>query len=279
VKILLTGATGFVGRQVLPHLLERGHEVRVVVRESTTRELTSASQRVERFEVNDLFTTERRQLGKMLSGIDVVIHAAWRVSSPDYLSSPDNFDCLYGSVRLGQAFTELGGRRFIGIGTCFEYDLTGGEISSETPLKPLTTYGVCKAATFHSLSLLFAANSTEFLWCRLFYLYGVGERSSRLVPYIRDRISAGQPALLGSGTQVRDYLDVQVAAKLIVEQALGAACGEKNICSGAPISVRELAERVADEYQRRDLLVFGAREDSPLDPPVVVCRAEPGRSS
>lgn len=279
MKILLTGATGFVGSQVLGRLLEKGHEVRVVVRESTNRILRLPSQQVERFEVCDLFTAEHGELKKMLSGVDVVIHAAWSVSSPDYLTSVDNFECLYGSIRLGQAFTELGGRRFIGIGTCFEYDLTHGEISSATPLKPTTTYGICKAALFHSLSLIFAANSTEFLWCRLFYLYGVGERPSRLVPYIRDRISAGQPALLGSGKQVRDYLDVQVAANLIVEESLGIARGEKNICSGAPISVRELAERIADEYQRRDLLVFGAREDSPLDPPVVVCRDDLGRST
>lgn len=193
--------------------------------------------------------------------------------------SADNFDCLVGSMRLGQVFTQLGGRRFVGIGTCFEYGLTDGEISYDTPLRPVTTYGLCKASLFRSLSLLFAATSTEFLWCRLFYLYGAGERPWRLVPYIRNQLSAGQPALLGSGNHIRDYMDVRLAAKLIVDQALGPACGEKNICSGTPISVRELAERIADEYQRRDLLVFGARDDSPHDPPVVACRAESGPTS
>jgi nucleoside-diphosphate-sugar epimerase len=75
---------------------------------------------------------------------------------------------------------------------------------------------------------------------------------------------------LSSGTQIRDYLDVHEAGQMIVEAALGSVQGPVNICSGMPVTVRQLAERIADEYDRRDLLRFGARADNPVEPPCVV---------
>jgi dTDP-6-deoxy-L-talose 4-dehydrogenase (NAD+) len=104
----------------------------------------------------------------------------------------------------------------------------------------------------------------------VFYLSGEGEDSRRLVPYLRAKLAAGEPAELTSGNQVRDHLDVREVAQLIVNHALGDETGPINICSGVPVTVRQLAERIADEYGRRDLLKFGARPDNPLDPPYVV---------
>ena len=109
-----------------------------------------------------------------------------------------------------------------------------------------------------------------FAWCRLFYLYGEGEDLRRLVSYVRGRLQAGEPAELSSGSQVRDFLDVREAARMVVDVALGSLEGPVNICSGTAVTVRELAERIADEFGRRDLLRFGARPDNPVDPPCVV---------
>jgi len=81
---------------------------------------------------------------------------------------------------------------------------------------------------------------------------------------------AGEPAELSSGSQVRDFLDVREAARMIVDVALGSQEGPVNICSGKPVTVRELAERIADDFGRRDLLRFGARPDNPVDPACVV---------
>jgi dTDP-6-deoxy-L-talose 4-dehydrogenase (NAD+) len=117
---------------------------------------------------------------------------------------------------------------------------------------------------------LLPGQGVAFAWCRLFYLYGEGEDGRRLVPYLRSRLQAGLPAELSSGTQVRDYLDVREAADMIIDVALGSRKGPVNICSGEPVTVRELAERIADEFGRRDLLHFGARAENSLDPPIVV---------
>ncbi|MDC0343674.1 NAD(P)-dependent oxidoreductase, partial [bacterium] len=90
------------------------------------------------------------------------------------------------------------------------------------------------------------------------------------VPYLHRRLSAGEPADLTSGTQLRDFLDVDKAAAMLVKEALAARTGAVNIASGEGITVRALAERIADGYGRRDLLNFGARPDNITDPPCVV---------
>ena len=116
----------------------------------------------------------------------------------------------------------------------------------------------------------FRKQEIEFAWCRLFYLYGEGEDERRLVPYLRGKLTAGEPAELTSGKQIRDYLDVREAGRMIVEAALGAVQGPVKSAPAWPITVRQLAEPIADEYGRRDLLRFGARPDNPVDPPCVV---------
>ena len=75
---------------------------------------------------------------------------------------------------------------------------------------------------------------------------------------------------LSAGTQVRDFMDVDEAAALLIQDALSGRTGISNICSGSGTSVRSIAERIADQYGRRDLLVFGARPDNPDDPPCVI---------
>jgi nucleoside-diphosphate-sugar epimerase len=79
-----------------------------------------------------------------------------------------------------------------------------------------------------------------------------------------------EPAELSSGNQIRDFLDVAVAGRLIANMVLNDQTGPVNICSGVPITVRDLAEKIADEYGRRDLLIFGAKPKSSFDPPCVL---------
>ena len=81
---------------------------------------------------------------------------------------------------------------------------------------------------------------------------------------------AGETAELTSGNQIRDYMDVKEAGRMIAEVARGNQQGPVNVCSATPITVRKLAEQIADEYGCLDLLHFGARPDNLVDPPCVV---------
>lgn len=268
--ILLTGATGFVGRQVLRQLSDQNYGMRIVIREGLSDQVKGCAGIEKIIETSDLFRESADWWAVACEGVDSVIHLAWYVEPGKYLQSSKNLDCLTGTLQLAQGAAQAGMRRFIGIGTCFEYDLTRCMLSVQTPLRPLTPYAGAKAAAFMALSQWLPQQGVEFAWCRLFYLYGEGEDERRLVPCLRAKLTAGEPAELTSGAQVRDYLDVRDAGRMIVDSALGVVQGPINICSGIPITVRQLAEQIADEYGRRDLLRFGARADNPIDPPYVV---------
>ncbi|OBF66049.1 oxidoreductase [Mycobacterium sp. 852002-51971_SCH5477799-a] len=270
MTVTLTGATGFVGRQILRKLLERDCSVQVLVRDPSRLEDIPARGEVKVVQTPDLFTAANDRLEKFLEGSESLIHAAWHVAPGEYLTSPLNLTCLTGTINLASVFSAVGGRRFVGLGTCAEYDASAGLMTTATSLAPKTLYAACKASAFQVLGNFFDTKGVSFAWCRIFYLYGEGEDERRLVPYIRKQLEAGKEVLLSQGDQVRDFLDVKDAARMIADVAVGDHEGAVNVCSGKAVTVRQLAERIADEYGRRELLRFGARPENRFDPPRLV---------
>jgi len=268
--VLLTGSTGFVGRQVAKALAAAGIPLRLVLREGShpPREVGSSLESVRH--TADLFAESADWWQRACEGIDTVVHVAWYAEPGRYLQSALNLDCLAGTLNLAKGAAAARVRRWAGVGTCFEYDLSAGRLSIDTPLRPTTPYAGAKAAAYLTLSPWFREQGVEFVWCRLFYLYGEHEDARRLVPYIRSRLAAGEAAELTSGNQIRDFMNVGEAGQMIADTVLSGRTGAVNVCSGVAITVRELAEQVADEFGRRDLLRFGARPDNLVDPPVVV---------
>jgi dTDP-6-deoxy-L-talose 4-dehydrogenase (NAD+) len=267
---LLTGATGFVGLQILKALERQGVTCRVVARKGKEEFFDLFSNIESVIITDDLFAEPSSFMEAACGNVHTVIHAAWYVDPEDYLQSLRNMDCLRGTLLLSHACAAVGVKRFVGLGTCFEYDVRSGYLSTETAIKPTSMYAASKAAAFLFLLQFFQLGRIEFAWARLFYLFGEGEKEQRLVPYIRSRLERSERVELTSGDQVRDFLDVKEAGRKIAELAMGSFCGPANICSGTGITVRALAEKIADEYGRRDLLAFGARPHNLVDPPCVV---------
>jgi len=268
--ILLTGGTGFVGRQIARELAARNYRVRFVVRKGSESRIQHSEGVESIVPTPDLWSESAAWHALLCKDVDTVIHAAWYAEPGQYLQSPKNADCLRGTLQLAQGAIDARLRRFVGIGTCFEYDLDQGRLSTQTALKPTSPYAEAKVAAFTALSQLLPPRRVSFAWCRLFYLYGEHEDGRRLVPYLRSKLAAGEPAELGTGKQIRDYLDVREAGRMIADTALGGTPGPVNICSSVPVTIREIAERIADEYGRRDLLHFGVRPEKLTDPPCVV---------
>ena len=194
--VLLTGATGFVGRQVLRALIENGVRVRVVVRDGKQGQCAVGAGIDAVITTPDLFAENADWWAEVCKGVDTVVHSAWYAEPGKYLESPQNFDCLIGTLQLAKGAEQARVRRFVGIGTCIEYDLTSGLLSVDTPLRPLTPYAEAKVAAFTTLSQWFHRQRVEFAWCRLFYLFGEGEDARRLVPYLHAKLAAGQAAEL-----------------------------------------------------------------------------------
>lgn len=268
--VLLTGGTGFVGRHLAAELAARGYLIRFVVRtgRATAVAPTAAVESV--VETANLFTESVERCADMCAGVDTVVHAAWYAEPGRYLVDEQNFACLTGSLNLGRGAAIAAVRRFIGLGTCLEYDTSVGRLAPDTPLKPASPYAAAKAATFLNLMNWLPRHEVGFAWCRLFYLYGEGEDQRRIVPYICERLRAGLPAELTTGDQVRDFLDVKFATKLIADVVESDVVGAVNICSGNAVTVRQLAEAIADEFGRRDLLRFGVKPKHDTEPAVVV---------
>lgn len=269
-KILITGATGFVGSQVLKNLLARNKDVYAVVRKTKKNLLKKKYPNLNLIVTNDLFAESSEWWNKKCKGIHTIIHLAWYAEPRKYLNSSKNINCLKGSLNMAQGAIKAGVKKFVGIGTCFEYDLSLGRLSVNSLLKPTTIYSAAKLSLYTALSQLFIDNSIKFTWCRLFYLYGEGEDDRRLVAYIHKQLNKGKVVKLSSGKQIRDFLNVSEVGRIIHIIALGSKEGPINICSGNPITVRQMAENIADIYNRRDLLKFGARPDNLIDPPKVV---------
>ncbi|HVR89990.1 MAG TPA: NAD(P)-dependent oxidoreductase [Novosphingobium sp.] len=266
-RILLTGGTGFVGQQVLRALLQSdGVTVTVLTRQA----IASHDGRLRYLQSPDLFAQSDSWYEEICRDIDVVIHCAWYVAPGDYQSSDRNLACLRGTLGLAEGAAAAGVQRFVGVGTCLEYAFGPDPLTLDTPLAPTSPYAAAKAAAFLALSRMLPARGTAFAWCRLFYLYGQNEDPQRLVAGLRTKLARGEPVQLTQGRQIRDFLDVATAGERIASIALSAYEGAANVCSGLPVTVRALAESIADEFCRRDLLEFGARPENAIDPPVVL---------
>ena len=267
--MLITGGTGFVGRQIVKALSKKGVEMTLVVRSGKEKYAKEINSLANIISSKNIFAESQQWWAHACSNIDTVIHSAWHVEPGNYLESKKNLECLIGSLDLVGGAEIAKVRRFIGIGTCFEYKVSSSRITLETPLEPLSTYAASKVSLFNFCSEFLPKQKIEFAWCRLFYLYGDGEDERRLLPYVRKKVSNGEVAELTSGKQIRDYMDVCQAGLQIAEVALGTVAGPVNICSGLTTTVRELAEEIAKEYGRPDLLSFGAKDENPAEPPCI----------
>ena len=268
--VLLTGSTGFVGRQILKKLYNTDLRIRLVVRVDGEDLNVENNPQIESIiYTNDVFLETTEWWIKVLTNVNIVIHAAWYTKPGKYIDSPVNLTCLEGTLKLANACIASGVTKFVGLGTCFEYNLENKYLSIHSPIKPTTLYSASKAATYFLLKNLFK-NKINFLWCRLFYLFGDGEDPLRFIPYLRKQLEKGEVAELTDGNQIRDYLDVEIAGKMIVDFSIRNINGAVNICSGNGITIKEMAIKIAKEYNREDLLKFGVRKSNLVDPPCVI---------
>lgn len=259
MRVLVTGAAGFIGSWVVKALLERDHEVIGSFRPGQTPRVDVTSHG--RFTPWPADLDDPNALEALARGVcaEVAVHMAWYADPSTYLHSPRNMDSLAMTVKLARALYENGCRKIVGVGTCVEYAPSDGLRKEGDPLDPRTLYAVCKRAACLAIEALAAEERKEFAWARLFHMHGPGDAKVRLVPSLVAKLRRGASVDLTDGTQVRDHLHVSDVGTAMAVIATGDAAGPVNVCSGEPVTLRQVAEMVARIVGGPELLRFNAR--------------------
>ena len=253
-SVLITGASGFIGRQCIHWLKLQNFEVHAVF----SRKKPSGFDDINWHQANLLDTDQPDILIRKIAPTHL-LHLAWIVTPGICTSSLENLSWLRTSIDLLQSFLNSGGKRVVIAGSCFEYDWNYGYcLENRTPLSPATLYGTCKHALQLTLKNVSELSDLSSAWGRVFYLYGPHEHPDRLVPSVIRSILKGEDALCSPGTQIRDFLHVSDVGKAFVNLLLSDVVGPVNIASGQPIAVKDLIHCIADKLGRRDLVKLGA---------------------
>jgi nucleoside-diphosphate-sugar epimerase len=234
-----------------------------------TRSLTHESRDGEvRWHKVDLL--DHRARVQMLDSADAqaIVHCAWMTEHGAYWNAPENLDWVGATLSLAREGYARGAKRFVGVGTCAEYDWTAGEALSEntTPIKPATLYGVAKDAARRTLEAFAQVSDLSFAWARVAMLYGAGEHKDRFVASLARALVRGEPAKMSSGKAVRDFLDARDVGAAIAAVALARATGAVNIGSGQPVSLLHVGETLARLAGKPQLLQPGALPDRAGEP-------------
>jgi nucleoside-diphosphate-sugar epimerase len=267
MRVLITGASGFIGSHLTRLLLREGHQIFVLLRPES-----------DPWRIEDLLPNLQVVEGDLLdlpgwsADLDEIhpetcFHFAWYAQPGVFLSSPRNLEYLSASLSLASGLVEAGCSKLVVAGTFSEYDQHQGYLSESSPIQPNTLYGAAKAALFQALHLWAPASGLDLLWTRIFSVYGPGEHPKRFVPAVILAALRGEPTRLSPGEQQRDYLHVGDVAAAVWAAAQSELTGPVNIASGKPAAIGDIALQIGEILGCPQLIRLGDlpyREGDPM---------------
>lgn len=255
-RILITGATGFIGRHLTRTLLAQGHQVIT----TGTRPLESLQAPWLEGSLYRPYDLNQPQPDPFnyFDAPEVLIHLAWQ-GLPNYHKLFHLERNLPASYQFIKQMVLSGLQQVTVLGTCFEYGMQSGPLSEDMPPAPVNAYACAKNSLRQFLTCLSQEHPFLLKWVRLFYLYGEGQSPNAILAQLQQALDTGQDSFnMSGGEQLRDYLPVETVAEYLARIALHPDfTGIVNCCSGQPVSIRKLVEDYLVSHQRSLRLNLG----------------------
>ena len=257
MKILITGANGYLGQGVVKALLDNGQDVI-----ATDFKISNIDDRAKKIEGN-LFDIENPY--EYFDKPDVVLHMAWRDGFIHY--SDNHINDLPNHYNFIKKLIDGGLKKIAVMGSMHEVEFWEGAIKENTPCNPLSLYGISKNALKDMVKLLSKQKNIGYQWLRGYYIVGNSQYGSSIFSKITAAVSEGKeefPFTLGQNQyDFIDYNDFCRQVALTVSQ--DNVNGIINICSGKPEKLADRVEKFIKENDYKIELIYGAFPDRPYD--------------
>lgn len=267
-RLLITGATGFLGTNLMERIDRKEYEVFVLGR------MCPKSVDKEHFFTYDLMKADIHRMYAILDRIkaEVLVMLAWNVSTQSYWESYENHIWAGSSIQLAKMFLDTGGgfKQILFFGTSASYDYELGWLKEKPEYeKPFSVYGITKLYASRMIEKLAKDYGAAYCEARIFSAYGKYERSSRLVPSVIRHMLKGEKITIDKGGLMRDYLFAEDVAAAVYTCIRKRAEGVYNISSGEPVTIRQIVMQIADILGTENLVEF-CIDEKQKNPPLIV---------
>lgn len=257
-KVLLTGATGFIGEHVMNELLKRPVSIIASSSDEGKAKKKNWYSKVQYIPFDFRTIDESADYYSYFKSPDILIHLAWE-GLPNYKSSFHVEENLSRHIVFLKKMLHSGLKDITVTGTCFEYGMQEGCLREDMPTRPANPYGSAKDSLRKELERLQKKYDFTLKWVRLFYMYGRGQNPNSLLSQLEKALAAGEHEFnMSGGEQIRDYLPVEDVALSVVRIALqDQVTGVINCCSGKPVKVKDFVSSYLALMNKKIILNLG----------------------
>lgn len=260
-KVLLTGVTGLIGKEIIEPLKNMGFEISAL-----TIDENNPDNEVNWIKCNLFNENSVKQAFEQVKPTHL-LNFAWATTG-DYLSSEINFEFVKAGLNLLKYFKANGGQRVVYVGTCFEYKFKDEPLKESDPVNPQTLYAVCKNSLHEMAEEFCKINNISFGYGRIFYVYGHGENEKRLTAHLIKTLSNNGEVVINNGDLIKDYMYTKDIAGGFAAFLNSGVTGTVNMCTGRGISLKEYSTYIAKKLGKEKYLTIKYEQTN--QPPIIV---------